>query len=336
MMHTIITYKYPELKGFLLAMAVVAIGIVTSSCEKEVEVNIPGSDNELVVEGTIENGQPPLVFLMHTVNIFGDINLNNLDAYYVHGANIKVATSDGKDSVLLQEFCLDNLPLAPDEKKKLLASFGFELKDSAKVPNVCLYSTPDLFSCATGGSCTFAGKEQTTYNLTIDVDGKKLTAQTSIPRAIGIDSLTIKPHPNPGSADSLVSVNINFSVPDTFGNFVRYWTKRNKEPFYAPLSASVYDDKLFIGLSIALPAERGQAPRSDINNSTYSYFWKGDSVQIKWANIDSKTYDFYYTLENDGGGSPFSAPVKVKTNIKGGLGVWAGYAAKYYSIYVPK
>jgi hypothetical protein len=328
--------RYAMAKILFLPMAMVAAGMLTGSCEKEVEVDIPASANQIVVEGTIENGQPPLVFLMHTVNIFGDINLSNLDAYYVHGANIKVATADGKDSVLLQEFCLDNLPLSPEDKKSLLASFGFELKDSAKVPNVCLYSTPDIFSCATGGGCSFTGKEQTTYDLTIDVNGQRLTSRTSIPRAIGIDSLTIKPHPNKGSADSLVSVNIHLSVPDTFGNFIRYWTKRNNEPFYAPLSASVFDDKLFIGLSISLPMERGQAAGSEIDNSTYSYFWKGDSVELKWANIDSKTYDFYYTLENDGGGSPFSAPVKVKTNITGGLGVWAGYASKYYSIYVPK
>jgi hypothetical protein len=57
---------------------------------------------------------------------------------------------------------------------------------------------------------------------------------------------------------------------------------------------------------------------------------------VKWANIDSRTYDFFYTLENDGGGSPFSSPVKAKTNINGGLGVWAGYSTKYYKIVIPK
>jgi hypothetical protein len=98
----------------------------------------------------------------------------------------------------------------------------------------------------------------------------------------------------------------------------------------------VYDDKLFVGLSIGLPVERGQPDTGKFDINIYSYFWKGDTVTVKWGNIDSKVYDFYYTLENDGGDSPFSQPVKIKTNINNGLGVWAGYAAQYTKIIIPK
>ena len=66
------------------------------------------------------------------------------------------------------------------------------------------------------------------------------------------------------------------------------------------------------------------------------YFWKGDTVVLKWSNIDYQTYDFFYTLENDGSGNPFANQVKVKSNVTGGIGVFAGYATRYYSIKVPK
>ena len=102
------------------------------------------------------------------------------------------------------------------------------------------------------------------------------------------------------------------------------------------MGGSVYDDKLFIGLSLGLPLERGQAPGSKFDINTDSYYYRGDTIKVKWTNIDSKTYDFYYTLENDGGNSPFSSPVKIKTNINGGLGIWAGYATKYYTQIIPK
>ena len=54
---------------------------------------------------------------------------------------------------------------------------------------------------------------------------------------------------------------------------------------------------------------------------TATYFRKGDTATVKWSNIDNVTYDFFFTLENDGGDSPFSAPIKIKTNINNGLGV---------------
>ena len=63
----------------------------------------------------------------------------------------------------------------------------------------------------------------------------------------------------------------------------------------------------------------------------------GDTVTVKWANIDSRTYDFYNTLENDGGGSPFSSPLRIKSNVTGdsAIGVWAGYGARYYTLVIP-
>jgi hypothetical protein len=134
----------------------------------------------------------------------------------------------------------------------------------------------------------------------------------------------------------MVSLYAFVTVPDTFGNFLRYKTKRNDEPYYNPMGGTVYDDRLFVGLHLGLPIERGQDPNAKFDLRTDTYFWKGDTVTVKWSNIDVKTYDFFYTLENDGGDSPFSSPVKIKTNVNNGLGIWAGYATKYYTVAIPE
>ena len=68
----------------------------------------------------------------------------------------------------------------------------------------------------------------------------------------------------------------------------------------------------------------------------HGYFWKGDTVQVKFSSIPKTHYDFWRTLENDGGDSPFSAPVKIKSNINNGFGIWAGYASRYYTVIVPE
>lgn len=330
-----------KFKNILIGLLLIATATI-SSCTKVIDINIPDSARQVVVEGTIENNVPPVVVLTKSSKFFDNVNINDIGSYFIHGANVHVTASDGTQTELT-ELCLQNLNLPPDQQEVILNAFGFSAIDSDQIPNVCVYTVPDIATYFLTGTCSFVGKERTSYTLDImspplndGQDSIHVTSTTTITTVIGIDSLTTKPHPNPDYADSMVAVYAYFSVPDTFGNFVRYWTKRNSEPFYTPIGGSVYDDKLFVGLSIGLPVERGQPKGADFNINTDSYFWKGDTVTVKWGNIDNKTYDFFYTLENDGGDSPFSSPVKIKTNINNGLGIWAGYASSYGTIIVPK
>jgi hypothetical protein len=315
---------------------------VISSCTKVIDVTIPDSAKQVVVDGTIENNVPPVITLTSSQKFFTQVNLNDLGQYFVHGATIKVSSSDGSQTELV-EFCLQNLNLPDAQKQLLLSALGFSSVDSADLPNICVYTVPDIVDYFVSGTCSFMGKERTTYNLSIvtpplyGTDSVHLTSSTYIPTAIGMDSLAIRPVTNPAYQDSFASLYAYVTVPDTFGNFLRYKTRKNSEPFYSPQGGgSVYDDRLFVGLTLGLPLERGQNPDKDFDFKTATYFSRGDTFTVKWSNIDPKTYDFFYTLENDGGDSPFSSPVKIKTNINNGLGVWAGYATKYYGAIIPR
>jgi hypothetical protein len=304
------------------------------SCTTIIEVDdLPQPISEIVVEGTIENGQPPFILLTKNSPYFGGISLNDLSNYFVNNATIKVYGNN--DSIQLTEFCINSLPAEVQEQ---LAEFlGFDVTDSSNIPNVCFYTVPNIFTFYATGDTTgvFVGRSGESYGLKIETDSKILTSTTTIPGLIQTDPLTWKPHPD-GNKDSLVSVYINFKDPDTIGNFFRYSTQRNSEPFYYPLSASVYDDKIVNGQYISLPLERGMSRNAEIDGDTYGYFWKGDTVTLKWMNLDKASYDFWKTIENDGGDSPFSSPVVIKSNIKGGIGVWCGYATTFSSIIVPQ
>lgn len=326
----------------LLMMMIGCLLSVFSSCSKEIDITIPAEAEQVVVEGSIETNVPPVVILTKSAKFFDNLSLNDIGSYFVHGATIRVTAGTGEQTELV-ELCLQNLNLPPNEAQILLNAFGFSNPDSMEIPDVCVYTVPDIATYYLTGACSFMGKEQTTYHLEINspgfenaLDSIHITSSTYIPVSIGIDSLTIREHHNPDYRDSMAAVYANFTVPDTFGNFARYQTKRNSEPFFKPLGGSVYDDRLFVGLNIALPLERGQPSNAEFDINTDSYFWKGDTVTVKWSNIDSRTYDFFFTLENDGGDSPFSAPVKIKSNISNGLGVWAGYATQYSSIIIPR
>ncbi len=339
--YTHLSFLFKRLKARFLLLALAA-GLLSTmpSCTKEIDVNIPDSAQQVVVEGTIENNVPPVVILTKSQKFFSPIDLNNLGNYFVHGASMTVTGSDGTQTQLI-ELCLQGLNLPADQQQVLLNALGFSTVDSANIPNVCVYTIPDIAGYFLSGTASFTGKERTSYTLDIMAppfsgsDSIHLTGTTYIPTAIGLDSLSIR-EASEEYRDSMVALYANVTVPDTFGNFVRYKTKINNQPYYGGFGGTVYDDRLWVGLHIALPLERGQDPNADFDLKTDTYFNKGDTVSVKWSNIDVKTYNFFYTLENDGGDSPFSQPVKIQSNISNGLGIWAGYATKYYDVIIPE
>ena len=122
-----------------------------------------------------------------------------------------------------------------------------------------------------------------------------------------------------------------------FGDYVRYFTKRNSEPFYPGLN-SVYDDQVIDGTTYEVQVERG-VDRNEDHPEGYSFFDKGDTVTFKLCNIDKATFDFWRTMEYTYTtvGNPFSSPTKVVSNINGGgLGYFGGYAAQYRTIIIPR
>lgn len=304
------------------------------SCTKVIDIgDLPQPEATIVVEGAIANGTPPTIILTRNSSFFGGINPNDLSAFFVHDADVKIWNQN--DTIQLTEFCINQLP--PALQRELAENFGIRTADSIPIPNICIYTVPNAAAFFLNGDTTgiFVGKELNTYNLKIEAEGKILTAQTFIPGVIPLDPLTLRFNDDP-KKDSLVSVIINFTDPDTLGNFFRYATKRNDEPFFSPRLASVFDDRLVNGNYINLPLERGTDPQSDFDLDQILYFYRGDDVTIKFNNITKPCFDFWLTVEEDDGDSPFSSPIKIKSNINGGIGIWCGYAQTFTNITIPE
>ena len=53
-------------------------GLMLSGCEKAVHFDLENAPPKLVVEATIENGQPPIVYLSKSMNYFSSIDLGVL------------------------------------------------------------------------------------------------------------------------------------------------------------------------------------------------------------------------------------------------------------------
>ena len=294
------------MKRSLLLISIIVISL--TACEKSVEFKLDEVTPKLIVEATIENNQPPVIYLSKSLAYFSSIDQSTLANNFVHNAEVYV--SNGTLTHKLKEYIIP-------------VSGGY---------NFYYYST-DFSNPASA----FLGQFNKQYSLRIVSEGKEYTATTQIPNITRrIDSLFWKPAPA-GNTPQKVAVMISATDPAGYGDYIRYFTKRNQEPFF-PGHNSVFDDQVIDGTSYTIQVERG-TDRSEVSYDSEALFNKGDTVTIKLSNIDKATYDFWRTMEfsYSSVGNPFSSPTKVISNIRGGgLGYFGGYASQYHTLIIPQ
>src|SRR5262249_37335502 len=157
-----------------------------------------------VVEGYIETGQRAMVTLTKTAGFFAPVDSASLITYLV--VNAVVTVSDGTTS--------EQLVLTIDTSQYI----------------------PLVYK-----SQTLVGQVGKTYTLKVEVDGKTLTAVTTIPHAVPLDSVWFKVQEG---HDSLGFAWAHLTDPDTLGNCYRWFAKRigKDKRFLAPIG-SVFEDK---------------------------------------------------------------------------------------------
>lgn len=297
--------------------------IGNTSCEKAIEVDLPDHEPKYVVEGYIEQNQPPYVILTRSMGYFDPSAKEDLENSFVHDA--KITVSDGTRSTVLVEYCFQDLNgLERSLFSEALGISPFLLRET----NYCLYSIPkeDFLD-----NTYFRGAIGGTYSLKIETEESVITASTTIPTPIPLDSLWYVTRASTGN-DGVIWGRL--SDPPTPGNTYR-WQARilNKgSGFIAPpLSAS--QDVTFNGSSIDFFYLHGNDP--DREEDTH-YYGEGSRVAIKFSAIDSEFYRFLRLYENEiaNQGNPFASPTTIIGNIEGAnaLGVWGGYGATYDTI----
>jgi hypothetical protein len=281
-----------------------------SACEKDITITLDPTSTDLVVDGSIENGNYPVIILSKSLAYFSQLSQQALEESFVH--NARVLISNGSITAQLQEYTAQDSVTG-------LPVFYYSLKDS--------YSGPK-----------FRGEFNTQYHLEIFVNNQTYTATTTIPALNKfIDSLWWVPAP-PNVDSNLVNIKAKVTDPPGFGNYTRYYTKVNNQPFYPGLN-SVFDDQITDGTTYTVTVDQGVNRNFSIDVNTYSFFNKGDDVIIKLANIDKTTYEFWRTMEYNyqSVGNPFSTPTEVLGNISNNaLGYFGGYAAQYVPLKIPE
>jgi hypothetical protein len=305
-------------------LALSSLLLLLSSCEKEVKIDIPGYEEQLVIDGFIETGQAPFVLISKTKDIYAPTNLDAFLSGFISGAIVTV--SDGTTSFQLDEICTDDLP--PGTEQQAADLFGVSVEDLANY-NLCAYTS---FNPAIIGQ---VGKN---YTLTVTYEGKTYTSTTQIVQATALDSVYWKPEP------SVEDYGFSYAwLSDPAGQYDAYmWeVKRiNKNAAGEPIDANftktfnpVVDDKFFNGLSFEFFYENPMSFQDEtVPNNLKGYYKLGDTVVVKFSKMEKPVYSFLEKkyIQISTGGSPFASPANIPSNIKGGaLGLWAGYSPSF-------
>ena len=157
------------------------------------------------------------------------------------------------------------------------------------------YKNPDLIG--------IAGK---TYLLTVETNGQKYTATSTMPSVVPIDSLRIDFNESNAFSDEGYQVYCHFSDPASEQNFYKWRIYENQESVDGIFA---WDDELFNGSS----------------NASYPFFRErfesGDTITVEMFGVDAANYEYLLGLEaiyNSGGpGGGSAAPGNPTTNLSG-------------------
>jgi hypothetical protein len=294
------------------------------SCTKEVKIDIPGYEEKLVIDGTIETNQPPIIILSTSKDIYSPTDQNAFLAGFVSDAIVTI--TDGTTTVQLDQVCSDDLP--PGTEAIAAQLFGIP-EDKLADFHLCVYTSfnPEIW-----------GKVGKTYDMTVVSKGKTYTATTKIVEPTKLKSTYWK------ADEDQTDYGYSWAtLEDKAGQYDAYmWEVRRinkteegkeKDPFFIKTFTPVFDDVFFDGLTFDFFFENPMSFRDETIEDKYKgYYHLGDTVIIKFSKLDPFVYDYYEKkyAQLTTAGNPFATPTNIPSNIVGGaLGVWAGISPSF-------
>ncbi len=319
------------MKQFFHTYGLYAIALVLGlafalSCTKEVKIDIPGFKEQLVIDGSIETGMPPIVIISRSKDIYSPTNIEAFLSGFVADASVYV--SDGTNEYQLDLLCSDDLPPGTED---LVAGFLGVTPEQLAQFNICAYTS---LNPAVWGQ---VGK---TYHLRVEHEGKEYTGTTQLLQPHALDSLWWEEeNDNPGYGFSYATLSDPPGTYDAYKWEARRINMVDGKPvdgYYKPTFNNVFEDEFFDGKTFNFYYENPWTSSNyDLPVNQRGRYAAGDTVVVKFSKIDQGTYDFLYSkvMQSLSSGNPFASPMNVTTNLNGGcLGVWAGYSPVYDTI----
>ncbi|MBS7230109.1 DUF4249 domain-containing protein [Flavobacterium psychroterrae] len=260
--------------------------LILLSCSKD-DFSEQSLESKIVVEGWIEEGDYAQVLLSSSIPVTDVIDSTNVLNHVIRSA--KITISDGQTSEVLRV-----------------------KNDKNRVPPFV------YFGSALMGE---AGKQ---YSLKIEYLDRVVEAVTTIPKSVQLKSAE---YIKKSAADTTGYVFVYFDDPVNEKNYYQIATRiEGKESIFVPAFYGNLDDKNFTKSSVSVQVNRGVLlfPKTVFT----PYFVDGDVIYVKLRTQNKETLDFWNSWQNEivNSRNPiYPANTSLKSNIKGGIGIWAGY-----------
>lgn len=295
----IITNKMDAIALRHIVFLFLGIALLFTSCEKNITVDLPQSPAEVVVEGYVEIGIAPYVYLSYSNNYFAPLDSESLRDFTIKGAIVTI--SDG----FITDTLLEAIP-----------SYGY------------FYVSTKL-----------TGIVNRTYTLTVTTQkGEVVTAQTYMHQPIPLDSLWFKSQPlNDTLGFVWARLTDPDTLGNNYRWFAKRLNK--KDDFRPPFGSVFDDNFINGTTFDFAYTRGESPNNADNGNPIESGFYKvGDTVVVKFCTMDKTSYTFWRDAEtqSSNNGNPFGTTAPIHSGITGGLGVFCAYAASYDTVICTK
>lgn len=267
--------------------------IFITSCERDRDISFAEYEPKIVVEGWIENDKYAQVILTWSSSF--NEKLDTLYLYRNIIKSAKVSVSNGNEiEVLTLGVNHDHLPP--------YVYYGSILK----------------------------GQTGDNYELKIEYRNRVISAETFIPEPLTLDSCWfVKESPT----DSTGYIQVKFVNQP--GSYYQFATRISEiQTVFVPcLYGNLKSDQFQPHQQVAIQINKGPSlfPKADFETS----FPIDKVVFLKFRTQAKESYDFWTSWQNEvlNGQNPiFPAHTSLRSNIKGGIGIWSGYGTSNYSI----
>lgn len=282
-----------------------------NACSKEVKIDMPGFEEQFVIDGSIETGSPAIIFLSNTRDIYAPTDINSYLSGFISGATVIVSNGTITDTLI--EICTNNLP--PELDSIAAEYFGVPIEQLVDL-NLCGYVSTGII-----------GEVGKTYTLKVIHSNKTYTSSTKIENPKVLDNLFWKEQANlPGYGFSWAKITDSPIMGDAY----RWEVKNLSDVSFSKPFQPFTDDRFYNGLTFEFSVENPMSFRdSTIEDQYRGYYKLGDTIVVKFSKLGKKEYQFFEKKYNQiySGGNPFATPTNIPTNIEGGaLGIWAGFS----------
>ena len=254
-------------------------------------------ESKIVVEGWIEEDDYAQVLLSSSIPVTDVIDSTNVLNHVIRSA--KITISDGVVSEVLRV-----------------------KNDKNRVPPFVYFGSTILGQ---------AGRE---YSMKIEYLNRVVQAVTKIPKSVNLKSAEyIKKNPT----DTTGYVFVKFDDPIYEKNYYQIATKiEGKEPIFVPAFYGNLDDSGFETSVVSVQINRGVLlfPKTKFT----PYFTDGDIIEVKLRTQNKESLDFWNSWQNEivNSRNPiYPSNTSLKSNIKGGIGIWAGYGQSTILVKTP-